>query len=243
MNDISVFNFNSNEVRTVVDESNLIWFLANDLTKALGYKNPRQALASHVDAEDVQKLDTLTNGIKQSVNYVNESGMYSLVLRSKKEEAKQFKRWVTSEVLPSIRKTGTYSAPEKNPHLQLSKAIKKACGSNRKCYSKCYRALYDRFQVVSYKEIPANQISTAIEFIETLEGELLPLTEPTLPAGCELPPEQAHEINQRLNRVMSIFHPFSDPFQDLLGIGRLLRGCAPNTGLPVSNYKSPLPKH
>lgn len=88
------------------------WFVGKDVAEILGYSNPRKALSDHVDAEDkgVTKCDTL--GGKQELTTINESGLYSLILSSKLPNAKQFKRWVTSEVLPAIRKTGTYTAPK-----------------------------------------------------------------------------------------------------------------------------------
>ena len=84
-------------------------FCAMDLCKALGYSNGRDAVAKHVDSEDVAKRDTLTKGGTQQLTFVTESGMYALILGSKMPQARQFKHWVTSEVLPSIRKTGSYS--------------------------------------------------------------------------------------------------------------------------------------
>ncbi|WP_374240656.1 Bro-N domain-containing protein [Zoogloea sp.] len=77
---------------------------------ALDFGNPRQALESHVDADDVQKLDTIDSlGRTQRANHVNESGLYALILGSTKDTAKRFKRWVTHDVLPTIRKTGGYA--------------------------------------------------------------------------------------------------------------------------------------
>ena len=84
-------------------------FCAMDLCRALGYSNGRDAVAKHVDSEDVAKRDTLTKGGTQQLTFVTESGMYALILGSKLPQARQFKHWVTSEVLPSIRKTGSYS--------------------------------------------------------------------------------------------------------------------------------------
>lgn len=81
---------------------------AMDVCKALGYKNGRDAVARHVDKEDVVKCDTPTMGGNQVLSFINESGFYSLILASKMPQAKSFKRWVTTEVLPSIRKTGGY---------------------------------------------------------------------------------------------------------------------------------------
>lgn len=87
-------------------------FCAMDLCHALGYSNGRDAVAKHVDSEDVAKRDTLTKGGTQQLTFVTESGMYALILGSKLPQAKQFKHWVTSEVLPSIRKTGSYSVEQ-----------------------------------------------------------------------------------------------------------------------------------
>ena len=91
------------------------WFVGKDVASVLGYTNPRKALADHVDADDkgVTKRDTL--GGAQEMTVINESGLYALVLSSKLPGAKQFKRWVTSEVLPSIRKTGSYALPKDYP--------------------------------------------------------------------------------------------------------------------------------
>lgn len=99
------------QIRTVVIE-NEPYFVGKDVAGVLGYSNSRKALADHVDDEDkgVTKCDTL--GGKQDLQVINESGIYSLVFGSKLPTAKKFKRWVTHEVLPSIRKTGTYGIPQ-----------------------------------------------------------------------------------------------------------------------------------
>lgn len=102
------FNFESKEIR-VVEINNEPWFVASDLCAVLGFGNPWQAVESHVDLDDLQKLDAIDSlGRKQLVNHVNESGLYALIFGSKLETAKVFKKWVTSTVLPSIRKTGGY---------------------------------------------------------------------------------------------------------------------------------------
>ena len=110
MTKLAVFSFGNHEIRTVTDEHGEIWFVANDVCAALELGNPRQAITSHVDEEDVHLMDTLTSGGKQAVNHVNESGLYALIFGSRKQSAKLFKRWVTSEVLPAIRKNGQYVA-------------------------------------------------------------------------------------------------------------------------------------
>lgn len=112
MNELQIFkNTEFGEVR-VIEQNGEPWFVGKDIADILGYSNTRDALAKHVDSEDkgVAKCDTL--GGRQEVTIINESGLYSLVLSSKLPEAKKFKRWVTSEVLPAIRKHGTYMTPE-----------------------------------------------------------------------------------------------------------------------------------
>lgn len=103
------FRFEAHAVRVQVDELGQPWFNASDVCAALDFGNPRQALESHVDADDVQKLDTIDSlGRTQRANHVNESGLYALIIGSTKDTAKRFKRWVTHDVLPTIRKTGGY---------------------------------------------------------------------------------------------------------------------------------------
>lgn len=98
------------EIRTITKD-NETYFIGKDVAKALGFANPRDAIATHVFDEDkgVDTIDTL--GGKQSMTVINESGVYALIFGSRLESAKRFKHWVTSEVLPSIRKTGSYSKP------------------------------------------------------------------------------------------------------------------------------------
>ena len=97
------------EIRTMVDEKGEPWFVGKDVAEMLGYKKSRNALMAHVDGDD--KKDALIQGPlggPQTMTIINESGLYSLILASKLPQAKAFKRWVTSEVLPQIRKTGGY---------------------------------------------------------------------------------------------------------------------------------------
>lgn len=112
MNEIKIFeNPEFGSVRTVIID-NEPWFVGKDVALALGYSNTRDALNKHVDTEDkgVAKCDTL--GGSQKMTVINESGVYALVFGSKLDSAKRFKHWVTSEVLPSIRKTGGYQLPQ-----------------------------------------------------------------------------------------------------------------------------------
>lgn len=122
MNDLKIFSSEEfGEVRILMIGGEP-WIVGRDAAEALGYSNPRDAIAAHVEEEDkgVAKCDTL--GGRQDVVVINESGLYALVFGSKLESAKRFKRWVTKEVLPEIRKTGSYQrqmTPEEMMRIQL----------------------------------------------------------------------------------------------------------------------------
>lgn len=127
MNELQVFkNQEFGSVRTLVINSEP-WFVGKDVAEALGYKNTKDALAKHVDSEDKEILKsqnaTLENIPNRGVTVVNESGLYSLVLSSKLPSAKKFKRWVTSEVLPALRKTGQYQMKELTGQELMAKAL------------------------------------------------------------------------------------------------------------------------
>lgn len=114
--EVQVFNFETSRVRTLNLED-VIWFVGKDVAETLGYSNTRDALYKHVDKEDKNTVaihDGITRGNPNQV-IINESGLYSLILSSKQPNAKKFKRWVTSEVLPTIRQTGSYQLTPKNP--------------------------------------------------------------------------------------------------------------------------------
>lgn len=120
MDKVSVFESSDfGELRIIVDPKGDVWFVASDVAKSLGYINAKDAVKRHVDDDDSTLLQVSDNqwGVNQSllktryidnIRIINESGLYSLILSSKLESAKRFKRWITSEVLPSIRKTGEY---------------------------------------------------------------------------------------------------------------------------------------
>ena len=114
MNNLKIFdNPEFGQVRTMMIGGEP-WFVGKDVAEALGYgegKSLANAVANHVDEMDKGVTDLMTPGGTQKVIIINESGMYSLIFGSKLPNAKKFKRWVTSEVLPAIRKTGTYTAP------------------------------------------------------------------------------------------------------------------------------------
>ena len=120
MNELKVFNSEEfGDVRTVTINGDP-WFVGKDVAAALGFTNPRDAISTHVFDEDkgVESIDTL--GGKQKMTVINESGLYALVFGSRLKSAQRFKHWVTSEVLPAIRKTGSYQAPQGKELLALA---------------------------------------------------------------------------------------------------------------------------
>lgn len=122
MNEVQLFNFENHEVRSLLI-SNEPWFVGKDVADVLGYADTNQAIRKHVDNED--RLTRRFDGTGQSrdMTIINESGLYGLVLSSKLPSAKKFKRWVTSEVLPALRKTGQYQVKELSGSELMAKAL------------------------------------------------------------------------------------------------------------------------
>ncbi|WP_270624440.1 phage antirepressor [Ligilactobacillus ruminis] len=112
MNELKSFTFEDQQIRALTTEGEP-WFVGKDVAEVLGYSNSRKAIADHVDSEDKGVTKCYTLGGTQQIAIINESGLYSLILSSKLPKAKEFKRWVTSEVLPTIRKHGAYMTPAK----------------------------------------------------------------------------------------------------------------------------------
>lgn len=125
MNELQVFkNQEFGSVRTLVI-NNEPWFIGKDVADVLGYKNQRDAISKHVDSEDKNTVaihDGITRG-NPNQTIINESGLYALIFGSKLESAQKFKRWVTSEVLPALRKTGQYQVKELSGQELMAKAL------------------------------------------------------------------------------------------------------------------------
>lgn len=184
----SVFNFNSSQVRTI-NRDGVVWFVASDVCSALGYVNPSKAIADHLDDDE---RSTITNSESRNggglLIIINESGLYALVLRSRKPEARKFAKWVTSEVLPAIRKTGEYRAPyvvNPNDSLnaaqaeQLRLALKEGCDKLPKekqgaFMTKGWSKLKSHFGC-TYRNIPQREFTEALSLVNrhSSEWELL----------------------------------------------------------------------
>lgn len=140
MNELQIFqNKNFGQIRTIIIDDE-VWFVGKDVASILGYSDTFGALKKHVDDEDKQNCQNDSFKTSRGMTIINESGLYSLILSSKLPQAKEFKRWVTDEVLPTIRKHGGYLTPQKieeallNPDtlIQLATTLKEEQEKNKK---------------------------------------------------------------------------------------------------------------
>ena len=196
MSNLAVFSFENSQVRTFGTADNSL-FVFSDVCAVLQHSNHNKALGM-VDPEDVSKMEiTDSKGRKQTVNCVNESGLYALIFKSRLESAKRFKRWVTNEVLPAIRKQGHYECPiatiTPSQQLQLREEVARRAKAVSAHYQTVYRALYARFQVPRYTEILAKDFGAAIDFIRTVDLRT-PVVRDEEPAHEMLPTAKAQVL-------------------------------------------------
>lgn len=196
MSNLAVFSFENSQVRTFGTADNPL-FVFSDVCAVFQHSNHNKALGM-VDPEDVSKMEiTDSKGRKQTVNCVNESGLYALIFKSRLESAKRFKRWVTNEVLPAIRKQGHYECPIATitpaQQLQLREEVAKRAKAVSAHYQTVYRALYARFQVPRYTEILAKDFGAAIDFIRTVDLRT-PVVRDEEPAHEMLPTAKAQVL-------------------------------------------------
>jgi prophage antirepressor-like protein len=187
MNNIQIFNNPQfGNIRTVTIDGEP-WFVGKDIAEALGYTNSKKALGDHVDVEDkqiIQRSQVVTFEIpNRGLIIINESGLYSLILSSKLPNAKKFKRWVTSEVLPSIRKSGHYEAPGYTPKatsigevvnlIKITRQTMKEQGATPTDIAKTVKKICEQFGVnlpqcfIKPKETTMADVMQMIDFIYT----------------------------------------------------------------------------
>lgn len=178
MSNTLAFTFENTSLTILGDILNPL-FIAKQICDVLGFANHKDAIKNHVDPDDIFKLemnDRLNR--KQTVNCVNESGLYALIFGSKLPKAKQFKRWVTNEVLPTIRKQGCYSAQEQDSTLisneqqyELSSRVMRKTHAlfGNKNYSFVYRALKRRFRIPRYTCLLQRDFEAALAFVDGLK--------------------------------------------------------------------------
>ena len=168
MNGLAIFeNPKFGKVRTL-ERDGEPWFVGKDVAAALGYgkgKSLANAVANHVDAEDKGVTEMMTPGGKQNITIINESGLYSLVLSSKLPAAKEFKHWVTSEVIPSIRKHGAYMTPEKIEEVLLNPDTIIRLAQELKAEQDARRKLEAEAEVNRPKALFADSVSSSSDTI------------------------------------------------------------------------------
>ncbi|HFB2437385.1 TPA: Bro-N domain-containing protein [Neisseria gonorrhoeae] len=202
MNVIQSFNFNTTSPVRAFEKDGLTWFVAADVCKALEIQNPTQALEKLDDDErsmfNIGRSEIHGGG--GNVNIINESGLYILILRSRKameqgSTAWKFRKWVTSEVLPTIRKTGGCQVGQKttaDDRTGLRQAVAALVGRKGIDYSSAYSMIHQRFNVEAIEDIPAGKLPEAVAYVhaltlhtgltgEVLDREPLPAPQPALP--------------------------------------------------------------
>lgn len=173
MTDLQIFNSPEFGAIRTIEKDGEPWFVGKDIAVALGYEKPTDAVRKHIDVEDrgISKMETPSGA--QETTIINESGLYSLVLSSKLPTAKQFKRWVTSEVIPSIRKHGAYMTPDKLEEVLLKPDTLIQLAQNLKDEQEKRRALEVKVEVQKPKVLFAESVEAAKTSI--LIGELAKL--------------------------------------------------------------------
>ena len=129
------------------------YFVGKDVAPALGYVNPNKAMSDHVDDEDKLEERIVTSGQNRDIIVINESGLYSLILSSKLDSARRFKRWVTSEVLPQIRKNGRYELEQQNRVLENRNALLEEITVQQKPLTDYARTILSSTQTVTVTQI------------------------------------------------------------------------------------------
>ncbi len=185
MSNALAFSFEDTSLTILGDILNPL-FIAKQVCTILGFVNSKDAVSRHVDPEDVCKVEVQTNGGKQLVNCVNESGLYALIFGSKLPKAKQFKRWVTNEVLPAIRRAGRYEVPTGDTitnaqQVAIQQAVARRAKKTAVYYQTIYRAIKVRYQIPRYTELKQSQFEDCLRFIETVDLSVpeAPASEPT----------------------------------------------------------------
>lgn len=221
MSKITRFTFEHNNVRTLGDPISP-QFIASDLAVILGYQSTKDATRI-LDDDEKGVVEIETNGGKQKMTTVTESGMYALVLKSRRPEAKAFRKWVTSEVLPSIRKTGSYTMPsdtiDVTQQYLVRTAVSRLAKNSSLAYQRVYHELYERFKVPRYQELKKTDFANVMKFLQAsdlLEGMDEPVTPPPQDSGAVLSKEEMKLIQTAVYLRSYLFKPIEDAFYHFL---------------------------
>ena len=190
-NSVQSFNFNQNQIQ-VINKDGEAWFVASEIAAMFGYRDAAN-LTRILDDDEKGTHNVSTLGGKQDVSVINESGFYHAAFKSRKAEVKPFRKWVTAEVLPAIRKTGGYQVGQKtttDDRTGLRQAVAALVGRKGINYSSAYSMIHQRFNVEAIEDIPAEKLPEAVAYVHALTlhtgltGEVLdalPKAEPKLP--------------------------------------------------------------
>lgn len=190
-NSVQSFNFNQNQIQ-VINKNGEAWFIASEVAAMLGYRDSYN-MTRILDNDEKGTHNVSTLGGNQDVSVINESGFYHAAFKSRKPEVKPFRKWVTSEVLPAIRKTGGYQIGQKttaDDRTGLRQAVAALVGRKGINYSSAYSMIHQRFNVEAIEDIPAEKLPEAVAYVHALTlhtgltGEVLdapPKAEPKLP--------------------------------------------------------------
>ncbi len=221
MSKITRFTFEHNNVRTLGDPISP-QFIASDLAVILGYQSTKDATRI-LDDDEKGVVEIETNGGKQKMTTVTESGMYALVLKSRRPEAKAFRKWVTSEVLPSIRKTGSYTMPsdtiDVTQQYLVRTAVSRLAKNSSLAYQRVYHELYERFKVPRYQELKKTDFINVMKFLQAsdlLDGMDEPVTPPPQDGGAVLSKEEMKLIQTAVYLRSYLFKPIEDAFYHFL---------------------------
>lgn len=190
-NSVQSFNFNQNQIQ-VINKNGEAWFIASEVAAMLGYRDSYN-MTRILDNDEKGTHNVSTLGGNQDVSVINESGFYHAAFKSRKPEVKPFRKWVTSEVLPTIRKTGGYQVGQKttaDDRTGLRQAVAALVGRKGIDYSSAYSMIHQRFGVGAIEDLPAEKLPEAVAYVHALTlhtgltGEVLdapPKAEPKLP--------------------------------------------------------------
>lgn len=194
MNELKVFqNKEFGEVRSLIIGGEP-WFVGKDVTNILGYKNGSRDINRHVDEEDRGSTEMVSPSGKQMTTIINESGLYSLILSSKLPTAKKFKHWVTSEVLPTLRKTGRYEIP--NDPMGALKLMFEAQTQTNEKVAVCDRRITELEENKLLNPGEYNYISRAIKKkVKQVKSEL----------NMDLAQKQSSQVYRAINRDLNCF--------------------------------------
>ena len=190
-NSVQSFNFNQNQIQ-VINKNGEAWFIASEVAAMLGYRDSYN-MTRILDNDEKGTHNVSTLGGNQDVSVINESGFYHAAFKSRKPEVKPFRKWVTSEVLPTIRKTGGYQIGQKttaDDRTGLRQAVAALVGRKGIDYSSAYSMIHQRFNVGAIEDLPAEKLPEAVAYVHALTlhtgltGEVLdalPKAKPKLP--------------------------------------------------------------